>query len=319
MLNEQRKIDFVTAVYKDGAPRADALRVLKRAGTIEDRLGKDICDMSKDEVTDVLSEVCGVRTKSKYQRISVIQSYIRWCSDEYFSTILLRKKVIKPGGFEKVRVKMISTPEHLQKSLDSICYPVHEGTSDNMIRVFCWMLYAGIEPDEAVKVTNSNINIEDRKIDIGKQTVYTIYEESVPTFKSCMNMKRIARYRNPDDTEWITFKRVDGDILVRGYKNVPTASSMRMLISMRCRDKSRNSESDIKSEISPTRLMLSGLFYRHYLAEREGLDLDFTEEALKLMRDKEEDPLSAGYRERFLNAKNMYQKDYDAWKKAFDL
>lgn len=315
MFNYDLKSEFVQC-YTDSIPTAKlCYDVFTAIEKYEISQNADICTMTKEELRHIIDDVAGIRARSRWSRISILREYAKWC---------IKNKV--PGacdgilhtealGLRKIKQQMVSSPLHLQRYLDSICEPESENTVDNIYRCFYWLAYGGVDEKDILDIKCSDIDLINMSVHY-KNTEIPIYRESLPAFKNCMYLTQFA-YHHPNYSNTICRDRAGGDTLVRGIRNVPSVTAMRVELSRRAKAKVDEGKTDLR--LSYFRVRMSGLFYRMYERERAGIPVDFSGTAAQFMEGKTyklESGRNTPESKKHQLARD-YLEDYERWKLAF--
>ena len=318
MYNESLKKRFLKEQFRTDSNTLEfAATTFEACKEFEQNWGADLCTKTAEELTPMVESLVGLRVKSKWSRINVLRSYVKWC-------LAIGVPNAKDGmlhvdciGLGKVRVQMVRSPEHLQKYLDEICEPESEETIENTYRCYYWMAYGGIEEDDILTITNSDIDFE-RKVIHYKGRVIEIYRQAWPAFEIALFLKQF-QYKHdgyPADKK-VYRSRVPGDIVVRGIRSAPSKMTMRTELSRRskrCMEDGRT-----KMQLSYFRVRLSGLFYRMYQEEMLEGYVDFNDAAAEFMEGKVY-KLDSGRNTPEAKKRqiaNDYFQDYQRWKAAF--
>ena len=78
MYNSEQKQTFLNTITNDNSYRSFQ-RVFKAVQDMEEKFGKDICEMNVDELLTVLDFKTGVRITNTEQTMSLLRSYVDWC------------------------------------------------------------------------------------------------------------------------------------------------------------------------------------------------------------------------------------------------
>ncbi len=319
MYNTELKEKFVKE-YTDGISlRKSCLTLFNFLEKYENEWGADICTKREDELKQVVDNVVGLRVSSKTLRLSILRNYAEWCIKNNVPGACDGLLKINPDNTEKIKQEMVRNPRHLQRYLDEICVPESDETADNTIRCYYWLAYAGMAEADIFNVRCSDVHLDDLVV-VYNGEAYTIYREAIQAFKNCVNLKEFV-YVHPN-YEPIKRSRVDGDILIRGFRSVPTVGSMRVELSRRSkRYLAECSKSNDKCglRLSYYRVWLSGVFYRLYEDELAGIKPDFYVIVDAVTGDKEYN-LSSGRNTQGAKKRKLaseYSTDYKRWKMTF--
>lgn len=262
MYNEDLKRSFIYSYSNSVHTRNICTTLFNRLEKYEEFYESDICTFTSDIVQPVVEEICGVRTRSKWQKIAILKSYARWCIEHNVTNATDALIYIKVKGIDNIRSKTVSSPAHLQKYLDEICFPVEYNTIDNIYRCLLWLAYSGMYEEDALTVTDDEVDFNEMIIS-HNGIEYPIYREAVPVFRSCVENKELT-YIHPNYSKQINRERYPGNILVRGYVK-PNFRNFRTVLSRMTLKKQ-----DLR--LSYFRAWLSGIFYMVYEEDQMGVD-----------------------------------------------
>ena len=316
MFNEALKASFMETVI--GTHYLSQYRsIFKAIEPYEQAWNADICTKTSDEIAPIMDKVVGLRLRSKYVRLILLKKYVKWCIDEGYPGAIDGISGIDSIGYSKIKEMTVANPLHLQKIMDEVFDPEEDNTVDNTYRTYMWLAYGGLPEDMIPKVTTYDVRMDCMTIDYGGYSV-PIYRESLRAISNCVELKQFV-YRHPNYASEISRNRLDGDILIRGIRAIPSTSAMRSMISSKFRE---HKLSDCNtSRLSYNRVWLSGLFYRTKEMEDAGIPVNFEWAANEMMKGKKYN-LSSG--RNTIQAKkkqimNDFLVDYDRWKTAFNL
>lgn len=234
----------------------------------------DLCTKSTEVLQPIVDELTGLRTKSIQLRLTIYQEYVRWCIKKNVPGACDGMLHVDSSGLSKMRKQTVKNPKHLQKYLDDICDKENEKTVDNTIRCYYWLAYSGMDEHDIFQVRTCDVDFENMLIHFHGND-YTIYLESIQAFRNCVFSHQFL-FNHPNyGADKIVFRdRVDGDILIRGIRSVPSISSMRAELSRR--SKRFVDEGKTSLHLSYYRVWISGVFYRMYESELAGAAPDFS-------------------------------------------
>ncbi len=303
MYNAEQKTRFVKSYTEAAAVREEALKLFNALEPCEERLGRDLCAMEGEELRLAVGSQMGTKNRSRHTRLTILREYGRWCTENGIPGATDALQNLQDIGIERMRQTTLRNPRHLQSWLDIICAPESANTSDNTVRAFCWLCYAGLSQDDAITVRSSEVDFRTQTIRRGGRE-YPIYPESLPAMHNCVELERFKR------------PRVPGDLLLRGIKGKPTVLSFRTDVG---RKRPRLIGTPMEDmDISFNRIWLSGLFYRMYEEEQAGFPVDFLKAADAQLYDL---PARASRSGPVPNKKRNelareYKIDYERWKQT---
>ena len=175
--------------------------------------GADICTKSEDDLRQVLGELVGLRSRNRWQKVSVLRDYCNWCIMAGIpGAVNGLTGMDKTLGLDKVRNTTVSSPAHLQSYLDKIFqFPESEETIDNAYRCYCWMAYGGIAEHDITDIKCDQVDFDEMVIHYGKKDI-PIYREAVMAFKKAVKLSSF-NYIHPNYGT-VRRDRADGDTIV---------------------------------------------------------------------------------------------------------
>lgn len=314
MYNTELKEKFAKE-YTDKISMRDAcLSVFNAFEKHEQKWEADLCTRDRETLEPILEEMLGLRAKSQQLRFVILQDYVRWCIKNEVPGACTGMLEVDVSDLSKMSRQTVKNPMHLQRYLNEICDAEIEDTADNTLRCFYWMAYSGMNEEDIFKITSANIDLTNMLITFNGEE-YPIYREAISAFKKCMSLTRFV-YKHPNyGMDKLTYRdRAEGDILVRGFRAVPSALSMRTELSRRSKKCVEEKKTSI--QLSYYRAWISGVFYRTYEAELAGVPADFTGLAARFMQGRvyKLDSSRNTRRAKQLKLARDYRIDYERWK-----
>lgn len=275
----------------------------------EEECGADICTRSADDVSAAIERAFSLRKSSINRRLTVINAYIRWCVENGIDGAVDSTDDIFVVGVLSMKKYMVANPAHLQRLLDIRCVPEGMGHADDMLRAFCWLIYSGINEEDAREITIQQVDLSNMVVSYGIVD-YEIYKEAKRSIAECKFRDEIFRYYDTKGNP-VFNKKEDNGKLLRSRRGVPKITSFRHSLTSECYVKEKQDEFNL----SINRIWLSGLFYRKYYNQVAGIPVDFSYEAGVMMRN----PVQPGQpkTKRFFDRRSQLEADYETWKLAF--
>ena len=316
MYNEEMKSRFIRE-YTGSLNTANvATTIFNAMEEHEKSWNADLCTRSSEELQPVITEITGLRSKSKWMTLTILKEYVKWCIAMQVPGACDGMLQIQTVGLDKVKHQMVSSPFHLQKFLDDVFDPESEETLDNIYRCYFWMAFGGIDEEDTILIQNE-------QVDFGQMVIYykttniPIYREALPAFRNAVSLSSFL-YKHPNYSKPVRRDRVPGDTLMRGIRATTKTFTMRTTLSKRNIKAIEDGLTDL--QLSFYRVRMSGLFYRVYEMERAGIPTSFSEAALRVMDGK---TYTLHGREKLEHRQNKiersYMEDYQRWKLAFSI
>ena len=309
MYNAEQKERFIKDYTTKISVRKAAKTVLDLFGQYEERWESDMCTQDADTLQVIFNQVAGVRKGGSRIYVSILRAYGKWCLQNGIPGAtdgLL--SVNAEDGSEKLKYQTVRNPRHLQSFLDLICDQENEKTSDNNIRSYCWLAYAGLSNEDALTIRTQDIDLQNMTINVSGVS-YPIYREALPAIRNCATLSSFL-YKHPNySANKIVYRpRIPGDLLLRGIKANPTAKTLRVELSYRNKKVADAGKTNL--DLSYFRIWISGVFYRMYEDEMAGFPVDFSFVANQKLGDTPRD------RGRQREVEHSYEEDYERWKQA---
>ena len=316
MYNEEMKSRFIRE-YTGSLNTANvATTIFNAMEEHEKSWNADLCTRSSEVLQPVITEITGLRSRSKWMALTILKEYVKWCIAMQVPGACDGMLQIQTVGLDKVKHQMVSSPLHLQKFLDDVFDPESEETLDNIYRCYFWMAFGGIDEEDTILIQNE-------QVDFGQMVIYykttniPIYREALPAFRNAVSLSSFL-YKHPNYSKPVRRDRVPGDTLMRGIRATTKTFTMRTTLSKRNIKAIEDGLTDL--QLSFYRVRMSGLFYRVYEMERAGIPTSFSEAALRVMDGK---TYTLHGREKLEHRQNKiersYMEDYQRWKLAFSI
>ena len=317
MYNEELKTQFIRQ-YTTKISTADfAVDMFNYLEQFENKYGSDYACMTKEQASDAVSSIQTLRASSMESRSAILKAYVRWNIDNGTENANKELLSVEFHGFSHIRSMMVKDPAHLARILNKVYAPVKDGTVENLYRFYIWMFYSGMKEDQIFLCKRGNIDYKRMEISVGDQR-FPIYREELDVIVFCADAKEIAE-RNPLMVNVRdTIPRRPGDELYRGARNATSASAARVSATTLITSAYNNGLIDVK--LTRKSVRLSGIFYRMYEREMNGVPVDFTEDAINEMRGKTyktNDRFTIGVKR--VRIIRDFELDYANWKEAFNL
>lgn len=323
MYNAELKERYIASLKAESS-KTSVKYLFKKSEDLEREYGKDLYQFTLDEMQILISRF-SPRKLSRQSRIASIRAYLRWATADGLDVVISKLKDINDtsevAGEDNFAAKFVFSPQHLSTYLDSVFDDVELQTIDLTFRAFLWMSFMGVPQNMIERVSIRNVDLDEGFLVAGGE-YYPLYKESVRTFYLLKNIDSF-RYIHPLYDSLVYKPRIDSDVLIRGIKTAkkesPGEHVRRHQISTDVRGKIRKAIAKNPSIISLTysNAKLSGVFYKMYLREESGIDVNFWSSAAKIVAENgEEDLKSTNAQHKISKIKLAMAKEYIVWKKA---
>jgi hypothetical protein len=298
------------------------IQMFEATAKFEENLQADICTLSAKELEPILENIIGVRDSSKSLRLANLRTYVKWCVANGVDGVCEDILHIKTVGSSKISKTMAANPLHFQRYLNALFDAEDMMTIDLVYRCYLWLAYIGMNEDEIMNTKSSDVDIENMVVYLADNHCeikegLPIYREALQTIKLCATLNKFIYITSQYTTQRA---RVEGDLLLRGWKTMPSAQTIRSVISHRINNAIKNKTTELS--ISCYRAYLSGVFYRVY--EQECLNTIFNlEEVFREIAYKDiikKEPITASQAQTECNIRrrvNGYITDYNRWKDVY--
>lgn len=315
MYNAKQKESFIRDYTTKISVNEQARRLFDLFEPYEEQWGADLCTRTTEEIQPVFDRIAGVRESSRHAPRTILRKYFEWCRANRVPGTTDAAMRLDIAALGNLRNQMIRNPRHLQAVLDAICEPESEETSDNDLRTYCWLAYAGMGAEDILTVKTSEVDFDQMTVRHDGRD-YPIYREALPAIRNCVRLTEF-RYKHPNYPDRVIWKdRVPGDILVRGIRSVPTVATMQVELSRRM--KRANDAGKTEMKLSYYRIWLSGVFYRMYEDELAGIPADFSSLVEETVGDFQYKFPPNGNTQEYKRKKlaESYLSDYERWKQT---
>lgn len=315
MYNEDRKLRFLSEAGLFDQKNQWAFSMFRQTRQIEEALSKDLAEFTADEVGVALSTSGVVSHITVMNRIPLVVRYKKWCKEHGFKTVQVRSDEISPDVSENIRDTMVYSPSYLASLLREAFRDNLEKSSKCVYRAYLWLGFAGMSSEDAANVRVSDVDLKRRMI-LYNNRYYQVPEEGAGDLETVCAATEFTRIVNGGVA---VFKREDGDRILRGRKltkKIPVNEYVRSTLRPTVQ---RGFQQIGHGGMSYLRVRKSGLFYEMLRREVHGFLINFAPIAY-------DDYMSGNHKESNPSSKQktisrimlMYERDYAAWKKAFD-
>lgn len=273
MYNETTKRAFISTLSsKQNVLLATSL--FNNIEIFEQESGKDISLFTAEALQKVQFKIGGSKTySSRQQDASTLRSYLDWAFRHSICSTNMSSYVLQAMDINANTV-LVSSPLHLQFQLDTVFASEVEDTVDLLSRGFIWMAYMGIPKEDTIQITDSHVCEYGENKE--KVISYNGILYKIPT-EACITINKlcILKYLTSTTSSGVVrkFDRVQGNVLLRGTTrlNHITVEYLRTRITR------KSKEYRLSKVLSYASLYKSGVFYRQYMLEQQGLIPTFTE------------------------------------------
>lgn len=315
MYNEDIKKKFISG-YTRSIHTAEAARTVFNAmEPYETVWGADLCTRSAEQLQPAIDNIMGLRSYSKWTALTALREYTKWCMLMKLPGACDGMMHVDTLGLEKIRKRMVASPFHLQKYFNEVFDAESEETIDNIYRCYLWLAYDGMSEEDALNVRSDDVDFQNMLISCNDIEI-PIRHEALPAFRNAATLKSF-RYKHPNYKP-VRRDRAAGDTIMRGIKANTQVMTIRSTLSKRFSEAFKENRTEL--QLSFYRIWLSGLFYRMYERERAGVQVNFSEIAVREMAGRDYSLNGGGTLKQKENRKAKdYMEDYQRWKLAFSI
>lgn len=315
MYNEERKIRFMNEMGMSVTKDTWATVTFNNIQLMEEELRKDLAEFTAEEVGESLVTTGVISAATVMNRIPLVVRYKNWCAEQGFQAVIVQSDEIHTDMTDNIRDTMVYAPSELLWLMNKAFPDKGVNSSNCVYRSYLWMGFAGMHPEDAASVRSADVEIRHRMIFYnGRQ--YAIPEEGVHDIVLACKSKSFTRMIRGG---LASFEREDNDRILRGRKlkkeisiHAYVRSTLRPVIQ-------KGFQAIGYNGMSFLRIRKSGIFYTMFSTEVRGLPVNFAAAAF-------DDYAVGSYKESKGNPKQkvvrrlmlMYEKDYAAWKNAFE-
>ncbi len=197
----------------------------------------------------------GLPTDKRQAYTELLSHFVHWTQRK-------KTKTFNQEAFERRLVEnsnsYVASPYDLSKRMGKVFGPVETGSKFVLFRCYLWLLYMGVRMRDALLLEEGAVNLDKMEIQYQGWPV-KIPDDAYPDFSTLMSTDWMYnRYGHPQ-------KKPDGQILLRWYNDANTGEfNVRLL---------RN-QYDSPYALRPRDVYQSGVFYRTFLRELDGIPAD---------------------------------------------
>ncbi len=313
MYNSEQKAKFILEYSKSMSTNRFATAIFNAMEPFETEWGADLCTKSAEILQPAVDSLASIRIGRGWSPIYILKEYVRWCMRNHVPGAVDGISDIKIEGLKAIRTRLVSSPLHLQRCLDEVFDPLEEETVAITYRCFFWLAFAGVDEEDVYDLAADNVDFVSQSIVIDGIS-YPIYREALPAIRKAAELTSF-NYKHPNYSRIVRRDRIPGKLLLRGIRGEVTKLNIRTNLSKMVRN--AVVEGRCSTELSYSRIYLSGIFFRMYERERAGFPVDFSEDARRFMSGKTYRHKKREYRQTEI-AKD-YEKDYQRWKMVFSV
>ncbi len=313
MYNEVTKIQFIREYTGSLETRFVAKDVFDIFEPYESNWNKDLASVDINDLRPIIREATIRLKQNGWMAPTIVNEYIKWCAinnqSEVNESLIDR---VKGVDTDKIKKRLVSTPENLQTYLDILFDDPKLETVDNIFRGYFWLAYSGLDEEDMYRVSSDDVNLRSLTVTFNGM-IYPLYSIAVPTFQK---LKYLSDFVYDHRLYTTRRQRSEESMLLRGLAPKTDLLYHRTKISFINTKAIKDGRIDKRLSYSGVRK--SGMFYKAYVDEQNGLPAAFVEEANRCIKMEKSDRKAVTESKR-----KRYQltlvNEYAAWKHIFGL
>lgn len=314
MYNETQKRNFIASGVPVVSQVQKAVAVFNHIEPFERALGKDICTFALDELQDTVNKCFPLRAATRVGHWKILRDYLKWCWVGGIDGAKDHTDKISIAAIEKIRTQMVSGPSTLQEVLDQVFQAEELHSTEDAVRLFCWLIYVGMPDTQTVALKTTDVDLDSNSVLAPDGERYDLPDEAAASLRSCATQTSFM-YIHPLHSEDRALPRCDGDQLLRGLRAEAKLPPIKRSISVHMKEAVQKGKT--KVWLSTERIAVSGLYYRTYEQERLGISVNFKAIAREIARSDGYGSPDKPMTDSFISDKaRMLSRDYQAWKLA---
>lgn len=206
MYNAEVKKSFLNTIVNENSYKT-CVTVFNKIEEMESTFGKDICEMSVDEIMVVLDLNTGTRFTNGIQMISILKSYVDWC--------IQNGKIVGENNFEKIDYKEIDQSMSMKTSylkdeqeFEDICAVIFkkdafyiEGVQIPRELALRLCFYAEMDTKEIVLIEKEQVDFENKVIlsPVYPGVKHPVDDKILKLCRFCIDMKVVENQKGFDE------------------------------------------------------------------------------------------------------------------------
>ena len=273
MYNQEIKEQFL-AEY-DGNRVISARPNLELISEYEERLQKDLAEMSFDEVVESVSGLNIGTYKTAAGIQSFIRSYVKWCDQFHkFKKVNLDLCSISADDIDcskRIRELFFQSEDELIKELSSV-RPFDEGYPETIATLLTWI---GVKQSDIASIKISNVNLEKQWVYVPDRNLFVSFSDKIADIFRIYEKTKVG-YRSSGGDSRPVFRDDSHDRYVRKY--LPKGKSSDPFTSVQIKHITHHLntvyvERDNPPKFTGSNVLMSGALYRVWQLEQSGVDV----------------------------------------------
>ena len=325
MFNPDTKEKFLQTIKSESTYKM-ARYTLESISKYEESANKDLIYFTHDEIDRMVTAEFGGTTASRMSRVGYMRMYFSWAKSIGLNDNMHSLNGISMGiGADAIIDKYVYSPRHLNEYLDAVFDPVEKETADLILRGLFWLAFCDVPYKYAESIKKSNVDLADCSIRVGG-SYYPIFAESVDVFSKLISLDSFRFFHPLYTTKETWRERADSEYLFRGLKRKDNKSRTdgarhhSIASDATKKLKAAVKKGIISDSITYETVRRSGTFYKMYLREQSGIEVNFEAAAMKDVDAEKVKAMSKKQLSNYISRKKrLLSNDYRAWKEALQI
>ena len=315
MYNEDLKMEFINSYTKSVTTKRACQSAFNQTQKFEEKLKKDLCEFSTDELKRVVDNTLGIDYVAKSSRVHIIHRYCDWAMTKGVAGANDPTVGLVVTSVKSYKARMVGSPSHLKSVLDKVFRADEDCTTDSVFRSIYWLAFSGVKKEQLFLLTADCIDFINQVITIDGDS-FVLYKESVSSLQKCIELSEFRVYNPLYKDKYVWKSRSDGGSILRGFGTYEDENDIKSRTTRKIRNAYAHGIIDTKPTFETIRK--SGLFYRLSENERAGIKPNFAYVARFLYNDKQYKTDRNHVLKTVLDrVEKNFQKEYEDWKNAF--
>lgn len=274
-------IDHNLSISQTAVPEAQSKaleNLFKRLGNIEEDFEVDIANADYETAMSMLSLLGRGGVKHNINMVCILKNYVNWCIDT--GKICKTENVFDGISFKDIdksaayRISMVKDEQQLSEYLDVCFHDVSEDNIDIIYRTYALLVFNGIEPTLVQYLTPENVNFEEKTIVMNS----IVIPMSKLVLGHLSDLNNIQYYvTGAGKKKNIRRLKANTGHLIEMTSTNREAINRYFIAAMSKAAKKYYEETQTKKSITSNGIYKSGIFYRAYMRELRGEDVNVDE------------------------------------------
>ena len=282
---------------------------------MEEKLGKDIAEMTADEVGKALATSDIISSSTLSNRIPFIVRYKLWCAEQGYPSLVVESGDIHVDVSDNIRETMVCSEKELAKILEQGFPELSANDSKCIYKAHLWLGFAGMQDLDSVRARVSDVDFNQNSVFLDNK-MYYFPQEGKRDIRHACEMKVFDRVM---DGKPRSFRRSYDDRILRGRITKKVIDDKQYLVkTLRCSVRLGMIAAG-RAGMSYIRIRRSGIFREAFKREVKGIPVNFFQVAHDDFVFEGKHATQGQTKQKILRRIILaYEKDYEAWKRAFE-